>query len=219
MTTLSVRELKDKHPREFEQEYEKWREHALDGAWWDSVYEIAKADAEPLGFRIDAIWFTGFGSQGDGACWEGSVDIVKFLAYQQAIDPRWHVVAALVEGRWMYSRVGVLRSGSYYHENTMHASYEFNLDVEDEAVVMSGPYMGAVVGTLYEAIGGDSTINELVDWVQEEARDYARGIYKHLEAEHEYLTSEEGFIESCEGNGVKFDVEEDEFGCVTVEEV
>jgi hypothetical protein len=62
-------------------------------------------------------------------------------------------------------------------------------------------------------------MDELVEWVQEEARDYAQDIYTQLEEEHDYLTSEESFIEHCECNDVQFDVEEDEFGCVTVEEV
>ena len=220
MTTLTVLELKEKHPSEFEQEYEKWREYAAYHDWWDSVYDMAKENAVPMGFRIDAIWFSGFGSQGDGACWEGSVDLPKFLANKNSDDPRWHVVGALIEDGWLDTHAGILHSGRYYHENTMSASYENDFDPHDEdAVVGSGPYMGASVLELYDAAGGDSTINELADWVEEEAQDYARVIYKQLEEEYEYVTSEEQFIEHCECNDVKFDVEEDEFGYVTVEEV
>jgi hypothetical protein len=223
MTTLTVLELKDKYPSEFKRKYEKWREHAACHNWWDGaygVYETAKEEAKPLGFRIDAIWFSGFWSQGDGACWEGSVDLPKFLAAKNSDDPRWHVIIELIRNDWLASRCVIAHSGRYYHENTMSVSYENDFDPHDEtAAVQSGPYVGASVLELYDAAGGDSTINELADWVEEEARDYARGIYKDLEEEYEYLTSEEQFIEHCECNDVKFDVEEDEFGYVTVEEV
>lgn len=193
MSTMTMRALKEADPKA----YEEWREHALDWDWWGSVYEMAKENAQPLGFRVDAIWFSDFASQGDGASWEGSVDLFKFLAHQQSDDPRWHVVSALLEDGWLNTHAGILHSGRYYHEMNMVVSYENNFNPHNVPLgkVDKGAYKNANVCELYEAIGGDSTINELLDWVQEDARDYARDIYKHLEEEYEYLTSEEMFIE------------------------
>lgn len=51
----------------------------LDYDWCDSVYEMADTAASLLGIDIDrkgkstpAIYFSGFSSQGDGACFEGT---------------------------------------------------------------------------------------------------------------------------------------------------
>lgn len=65
-----------------------YREGGFDYEWYDAVYEDFQRIAEILGidFRIRAvrlmgggtrrdpcIWFRGFWSQGDGACWEGRI--------------------------------------------------------------------------------------------------------------------------------------------------
>ena len=49
-----------------------WRNGGLDYDWWDSVYEDAETVGALMGIDIDRIYFSGFSSQGDGACFEGS---------------------------------------------------------------------------------------------------------------------------------------------------
>ena len=41
--------------------------------WWDSVYESFKEDMRNIGVEVDRMYFSGFWSQGDGACFEGEV--------------------------------------------------------------------------------------------------------------------------------------------------
>lgn len=63
-----------------------YREGGFDYDWYDAVYEDFQRIAEILGIRLKTrtarlmgggsrqepcIWFQGFWSQGDGACWEG----------------------------------------------------------------------------------------------------------------------------------------------------
>jgi hypothetical protein len=51
---------------------DKHRAHNLDYEWWDSTYDDAKTIAALFGLRIDNIYFSGFHSQGDGACFTGN---------------------------------------------------------------------------------------------------------------------------------------------------
>lgn len=53
--------------------------------WWDSVFDDAETIARLMGIEFDrkrggsapAIWFSGFSSQGDGACFEGRYAYAK----------------------------------------------------------------------------------------------------------------------------------------------
>src|SRR5690606_10902815 len=56
-----------------EKAIENLRNHEgyLDYKWWDSTYEDVKTIAALFGLEIDEIYFSGFYSQGDGACFEG----------------------------------------------------------------------------------------------------------------------------------------------------
>jgi hypothetical protein len=42
--------------------------------WWDSEYDCFKQDMAEVGIEVDNIYFSGFWSQGDGACFEGKID-------------------------------------------------------------------------------------------------------------------------------------------------
>mgnify|MGYP000137187007 CR=1 FL=1 len=76
--------------KEYALEKARYQDHGYD--WWDSTYEDAVTVGALLGIRIDThtvrtsrgreyqetcIWFSGFSSQGDGACFEGSYRYAK----------------------------------------------------------------------------------------------------------------------------------------------
>ena len=52
---------------------QNWREGHLDYEWWDFVFEDATEIGKLMGIDIDQIYFSGFASQGDGACFEGVI--------------------------------------------------------------------------------------------------------------------------------------------------
>lgn len=51
---------------------EWYLESALNYDWWEYIYEDAIAIGKILGIEIERIYFSGFGSQGDGACFDGT---------------------------------------------------------------------------------------------------------------------------------------------------
>ncbi|MFA7254446.1 MAG: hypothetical protein WC107_07930 [Patescibacteria group bacterium] len=56
---------------------EDYRQDGFYYEWWDAVYEDARQIGEILGIEIDNIYFSGFSSQGDGACFEGKYAYAK----------------------------------------------------------------------------------------------------------------------------------------------
>ncbi len=177
----------------------------MDYEWWDYIYEDAAAIAELFGFdirqrRVDttdgghryepSIYFSGFYSQGDGACCEGDYRYMKGALRQvkeyAPQDKELHEIVAGLQAfqrRYFYGiRATVKHSGHYYHSGctsidvtwTMPSGYEEYPDLDTQEDVAQ-------------------LLREFMDW-----------IYSQLEKEWDYQTSEEAFIETCEANGYEF---------------
>lgn len=176
-----------------------WNVEHID--WWDGVYDCFKSDMEEIGIEVDDMYFSGFWSQGDGACFEGVVsDWPKFLASLGYKD------TALINHAADSFTFRVRHSGRYYHENCTH--FYADLCVPDSAddqdfAERYGPYpwdADCVRTAAWMALlnGYDST--KLEDEFQEAFKNHMRDLYVRLEQEHEYLTSDEAILESLDAN-------------------
>jgi hypothetical protein len=178
-----------------------------DHNWWDSEFEFRKEEGTERGYRIDDIYFRVFWSQGDGASWEGAVDMLMFFerkrdASQGQQYVTYDVLATLVETNWLPRFARVARSGRGEHEMTMFiAELEASWLVGDEVVDGESVYAGANVGDLLKQYFYDA---EIEDVLLEEVRDYAREIYRSLKAEYESYFEEENFAELAEANSWRF---------------
>jgi len=170
----------------------KWyRSGGFDYEWWDCVYEDAKECAKLIGIDIDRIYFSGFYSQGDGACFEGNYGYKKGGAKAlKQHAPKDKELANIADGlqelqrKNFYSLSASVRHRGHYHhemctefsiENTRHAYGDVDSDTEE-------------------------SLKDLL-------RDFMRWIYRRLEAEWEYLNSDASVDESIEAN--EYDFEED----------
>jgi len=173
--------------------------------WWDHIYDNAKHDALAKGFRIDEINFSGFYSQGDGASWQGIVDIAEWLTLNRADDVNALILLELVEDGWLSNQIGVSsRSNHYAHSNTMNHDGWDCVAPDYDSVITKGMLKGAKVKDLFDSIGAGFLDSILVD-VLESARDYANDIYDQLQKEYEWLCSEEVIAELCDVNEYLFD--------------
>jgi hypothetical protein len=172
--------------------------------WWDHIYDNAKEDGLAKGFHIDDISFSGFWSQGDGASWEGTVDMVKWLEVHKADDPKATILFELIADNWVEKHVGIIKRNNYYsHSNTMtHCGWSC-VSPNDDSVIETGILQGANVSALIESIDF-SCLDDLLDDMLESARDYANDIYNQLRKEYEYLCSEEVIAELCDANDYLF---------------
>jgi len=180
-----------------------YREGGFDHEWYDAVYEDFQQIAEILGIDFKTrtarlmgggsrqeprIFFSGFWSQGDGACFGGSYSYRKNASTAiRAFAPQdttLHDIAdALqsVQRRNFYQlRAEATHRGHYYHEYCMAIS-----------VTRDSP--------TWQDMTADAE-----DIVIEALRDLARWLYRQLEREYEYLTSDEAVDESIIANDYTF---------------
>lgn len=188
-----------------------YREGGFDHIWYDAVYEDFQRIAEILGIRLKVrttrlvggrtredpcIWFTGFWSQGDGAAWEGWYSYRKSAAAELRAyapqDKTLHRIAATLQAvqrqNFYELRAEVTHRGNYYHAFTMAVS------------VTRGSSAAVEITGDAEAIITDAL------------RDLANWLYRQLEQEYEYLTSDEAVDETLVANGYTFTEEGRRFG-------
>jgi hypothetical protein len=154
----------------------------------DFVIDDAKTVAALMGWRIDKIYFSGFWSQGDGACFEGVMryakgctKAIKSYAPQdtelQRIAQAWQDL----QKRNFYSLTATVKQRGHY----MHSGCT-SFDCEDTRT----GYLESL---------------EIQDEIETIGRDFMDWIYKSLEKEYDYQTSESAIVELCEANDYLFD--------------
>lgn len=151
--------------------------------WYESVIDAAKDAAAIMGIDIDDVYFSGFGSQGDGACFTGRYAYAKGAAAK--IEAEWSKDATLqriardlqrAQKRAFYTATARITHGSRYCH-----SYSMRADVDSDK--------GA----------------NIEDDLQSAFRDFADWIYDSLQKEYEYITSVAQLAETAECNEWLFD--------------
>jgi hypothetical protein len=178
---------------------------------WDVVYEDFERVCEILGLRLKTtvvrlmgggtrqkpcIWFSGFWSQGDGACFEGYLGHAKGAAARirdyAPTDLGLHAVAdrlQAIQRRNFYQRAAdISHRGRYSHEYTML------VDVTRD-------------GAAWQPPTGDAE-----EIVTEALRDLARWLYRQLQTEYDHLTSDEAIEDGIIVNAYTFTASGRRFG-------
>lgn len=198
-------------PRPFDELSEKAKDKAretytsgayLDYEWWDGVYEDAVRMARMLGIEIGTtthagrkpgttyqttdIYFSGFGSQGDGACFAGE--------YSHAPDAVKDITTETND------------------EELLRIAQELTLMQVTQRLQGLESFTAAIVVS-----GGNNIRIEIRDWGTDEIgepdeevfarlmEDFASWVYKQLEAENDYLYSDEYVDERLSENDCVFD--------------
>lgn len=134
------------------------------------------------------VYWSGFSSQGDGASFEGSYSYRKgcrrLVRKEFPTDKQLHQIAdtlTQVQRKHGYRlTASISQSGNYVHEYTMSVSVTIDTVMQREADA------------------------ETEETILEAMRDFARWIYKGIEAEYEYRMSEENVDESIRVNEYEF---------------
>ena len=157
----------------------------------DCVIEDAKAILKHAGWDISKVNYSGFSSQGDGACFEGawSAKGVNVAAMKEAapLDTELHRIAedlAKVAAALPLSSGGVKQSGHYYHEYCTRFEFEASEEKEDAETNLA--------------------INSAEDDFIEASRDAMRWIYRQLEKDWEFQNSDETAGENILANEYTF---------------
>ena len=188
-----------------------YRESCLDYDWHEFVYEDFETVCRLLGVTLRSspvrlmgggtrqaprVFFRGFSYQGDGASYEGVYTYAKGAARAVRAhapkDDNLHAIAdALAEAqRRNFYQLGadIHQSGHYCHEYTMA------IHVERDSPTWQDMTDGAEEAVI------------------EALRDLARWLYRQLELEYNYLTSDEAVDETIRANEYTFTADGHRFG-------
>jgi hypothetical protein len=158
-------------------DFSDWDEFILD-EWKDEKLPA-------FGYIDPKIYYSGFSSQGDGACFTANVDALKWIETHKAKSELKALYNHINKGG--YISINIETSGRYCHEQTMSVNVELDdwgTDIPEKV---------------------QEQANQLERWILEDARGEARKIYKELEKDYDYATSREAIIETIEANEWTFD--------------
>lgn len=153
------------------------RENCFDYDWWEWVYEDAQEIGKILGIDIDRIYFSGFWSKGDGACFDGNYAYAKQAVknvkeYAPKDDELRRIAQNLlnIQRTSLYSiSASIKQSGHYMHRFCTDICVDFE---------------NVNTGIEYYCSESEDAVIELL-------RDFMLWIYKRLETTWDDITSDE----------------------------
>lgn len=224
---LKAYEFKELSDEAKEKVLEKYRTWNVNDSWWyEPTMDYWKEKLEKLGFSDAEIHFSGFWSQGDGACFNGNVDAETFAKTRdynaaeieliQRADPQYKIVTV---------------NHHYCHYNTRDVQFDCfggsGPDAVEElqrAIEAPREELPLLIGSLEDedAVGLLETrlksgtdirpnfFTELEEDMEAAREELSKEIYSDLEKEYDYQTSDEAIIESLEANDMEFDEDGDD---------
>ena len=183
---------------------EKHRHINVEYDWHDYVYEYFREDMKAKGIDVERMYFSGFCSQGDGACFEGEFDDVQLFIDSHFKPDEYPMIRKLLdEGGSVV--INCNHSGRYYHENCTR----FSIDADELRYCMNMPteFHEQVVAGMDEELSME--VGDFETASIEIFKSYMRDLYRRLEAEYDYLTSDEAVAEAVIANDLN-DEDEDE---------
>lgn len=149
--------------------------------WYDSVYDYWTDKLEGYGFIAPKIYFSGFWSQGDGACFDAEIDLDRAFDRYLEEFPLSHAEGFRAFLYECEARI-VTTNHRYSHWNCRSIEYD------------SG-HSGRCL---------NSKLDRFIGWLEEKRKEFSQAIYRELESEYNYLTSDEAVKESIDANDYEF---------------
>lgn len=186
---------------------DKYRDINTDHDWWDCIESDLKDDLEAQGFRMDQMYFSGFWSQGDGACFTGRmVDWKAFCAkVPQFVADFPNTAIFLQDEGGSYT---ITHSGRYYHQYSTTHDYDadnYGSSIETEvdrlALMVDALPEDSIEAAMRLAIYEAALLEDGVEtWLEEYFRGLMADLYKTLMEEYDYRTSDEAVWETIVAN-------------------
>ncbi len=163
--------------------------------WWEYTYNEFTERMKQKGIGVDRMFFSGFWSQGDGACFEGDIEDMELFLNTHFKPDEYSAIRKLIQHKGTV-RFKCTHSGHYYHENCTR----FDVDCDVFAYVLDKPT------EFHEQVveGLDKQLDiEMVDFEKESVeifKTYMRELYRELEQEYDHLVSDEAVKEAIVAN-------------------
>lgn len=197
--TVTAAELKELDPKRFEKEYYEWCSYSPHDDWADFHFDAARERLAAKGILAEDFSFDSH--PWDAIATSGCVKLAPFMKLHKLDEefPALYIVCEQDEsyarlystgGRYLTQRLE-LCEGWYGHE-------------------ASGVFAGLDFETWDELVQDQTDACDLETRILEILKAECATLARNLEAEYDDMTSEEAFIESCDINGITFELETDE---------
>lgn len=186
---------------------DRYRDINTDYDWWEGTYERFKERMDAIGIQVDRMYFSGFWSQGDGACFEGQVS--DWGLFLPSVGITNDVLVEFACNHWSF---GVKHRGRYYHEECTYFHTDMpNPAAEDDEwfIERYSPYgVSDFRSVAWLAVLRGFDFSSMGKTFRDSFKDHMRQLYKDLEAEYDYRTSDEVVWESIVANELDDELEE-----------
>ncbi len=175
---------------------DKYRHINVDGIdWWEYTYNEFTESMEQVGIEVDNMYFSGFWSQGDGACFDGRIADTKLFIDKHFTPTDYPMIRKLLSSGGAIT-FRCKHSGHYYHENCT----SFDVDCDLFAYVMDKPtdFHEQVVERMDEQL--DLEMDDFEKASVEIFKNHMRTLYRTLEKEYDYLVGDEAVTETIIAN-------------------
>lgn len=200
MAQVTAAELLILDKKRFDTEYYSWQENDLYYQWWAYIYEYFKEKCRALSISVDDIEFSGFYQQGSGAAFCGQVDMGAYME-QHNLTESYPALYLAVKDDGSYVRISTSHRGNMRSDGSNECANQ---------TAPSGVFSDLPPEDWVELVDAQASEACLEDGILEWCNELASALYRELESEYEHLTSEESFIESCECDGITFEIETEE---------
>ena len=172
--------------------------------WWDSTRDMFKEDMKEQGIYVIQMYFSGFWSQGDGACFDGQLDDVP-LFIEKNFKPDDYPMIRKLLGSGGTVTFNVSHNGHYYHENS--TSFSIDADRLEHCIKIPTDFHEQIVEQWDMELD-----TEIVDFEKQSVeifKNHMRTLYRTLQKEYDYLTSDEAVKETIIANDLQ-EIEDDD---------
>lgn len=170
---------------------DKYRDvNVRDSEWSEWITTPFKEAMSDIGVQVDNVLWSGFYSQGDGACFTGSIsNWGKYLLHLGYDNP---ILIQTAKDEWHFS---VYHANRYYHYKSVN--YDNDIFLPDN------PYNQEIDALRYAAWQNTMMQFDLLMLEQDIIRDledHMKEVYKKLGEAYDYLTSDEMVIDFIKHN-------------------
>ncbi len=166
----------------------------VDYYWHESVYDDFKELCKTLHIEVDTkkTYFNGFSHQGSGSSFTAWVDVKKCMSAIR--DEKWKEYAPLEKLSFYDVTRNMLRIADICTCNIEPSNRESSVKVNFDYTKYSN----------YETPNVDEVLEEIETFFEDVADTLNNWLYRTLEKEYEYQTSEAAIIETIEANDYEF---------------
>ena len=172
--------------------------------WWEHVYDWFQAYAKDHGIEVDEMYFSGFWSQGDGACFNGGItNWPLFVAKHPGYFPDATQTSLLADHAKHYFRFTCKRTGRYCHEKSVSYDVDFPMPESSTDADFANdysPYPHGLQTSAWLALLSRYSHDDIETSCREIFEDYMQELYRALEKEYDHLTSDEAVWEAIVAN-------------------